>query len=39
MQPVTNKGFPAAAFRLRDLRFVMRENIVHAAAMNVDLFA
>ena len=39
MQPVAHELFPAAAFRLRDLRFVMRENVVHPAAMNVELLA
>ena len=40
MQPVAHKLFPGAAFGLRDLRFVMRENIVvHAAAVNIELLA
>ncbi len=37
MQPVAHKFFPGAAFALRDLRLVMRENIVHAAAVDIDL--
>src|SRR2546423_7801899 len=38
MRPVANELFPAATFRLRDLRFMMRKDIVHAAAMKIDLF-
>src|SRR5450432_2931526 len=39
MQPVADELLPAAAFRLRDLRLVMRKDVVHPAAMNVELFA
>ena len=31
--------FSRSRLPLRDLRFVMRENVIHAAAMNIDLFA
>ena len=39
MQPVTDEFFAGDAFALRDLRFVMRENVIDATAMNVDLIA
>src|SRR5882724_7311938 len=39
MEPAAHKLFPRASFRLRDLCFVMRENIVHPAAMNIELIA
>src|ERR1700731_2332108 len=39
MQPVLHKLFPGYAFTLRTLRFVMWENIVHAAAVDIDLIA
>src|SRR3954462_15069737 len=37
MQPITDEFFPGASLRLRNLRFVMRKNIVHPAAMNIEL--
>src|SRR5262245_41009270 len=39
MQPVTYEFFSGDPFALADLRLVMRENVVDAAAMNVDLIA
>ena len=39
MQPVAYEFFSGDPFRLRDLGFVMRENVIHAAAMNIDLIA
>src|SRR5437870_9325699 len=39
MQPIVHELFPGHAFALRDLGFVMREDVVHSAAMNVDLVA
>src|ERR1043166_4784128 len=39
VQPIAHELFPGHAFALRDLRFVVRKNVVHAAAMNVDLIA
>ena len=39
MQPVTDEFFSGDAFALRDLRFVMRENVIDATAMDVDLIA
>ena len=39
VQPVAHEFFPVHAFALRDLRFVMRKNIVDAAAVNIDLLA
>src|SRR4029079_6730466 len=39
MQPVTDELFARASLPLRYLHFVMRENVVHAAAMNIELFA
>src|SRR5207237_6971492 len=39
VQPIADKLFAGYAFALRDLGFVMRENIVHAAAVDVDLIA
>ena len=37
MQPVTDEFFFGDAFALRDFRFVMRENIIDAAAMDIEL--
>ena len=37
VHPGADETVPGAAFGLRDLGFVMGENVVHAAAMNVDL--
>src|ERR1700686_1021394 len=39
VQPVTHEFLAGAAFALCDLCFVMRENVVDAAAVNVDLIA
>src|SRR2546428_3898543 len=39
VQPVTHEFFAGAAFALSDLRFMMRENVVHAAAVDVNLIA
>src|SRR6266513_5831510 len=39
VQPVTDEFLSGHAFALRDLRFVMRENIIDAASMNIDLVA
>src|SRR5438132_410901 len=39
MQPIAHEFLAGHTFALRDLRFVMRENVVHAAAVNVDLIA
>ena len=39
MNPIAHKGLSRGALALRDLVFVMRENQVHAAAMNVKGFA
>ena len=39
MQPVAHEFFPRDALSLRDLRFVMRENVIDTAAVNIDLFA
>ena len=39
MQPVANEFFARYPFALRDLRFVMREDVIDAAAMDVDLVA
>src|SRR6266404_6516820 len=39
MQPVVHELFSGHAFALRDLRFVVRKNVVHPAAMDVDLIA
>jgi hypothetical protein len=39
MQPVLHELFSRHAFALRDLRFMVRENIVDTAAVNVDLIA
>ena len=39
MQPVANELFPGHAFALCDLRFVMREDVIDAAAVDVDLIA
>ena len=36
VQPVAHKLSARAAFALRDLRFVMREDIVHAAAVDIE---
>src|SRR2546430_10140152 len=37
MQPVTDEFFSGHAFALCDFRFVMREDIIDAAAMDIDL--
>jgi hypothetical protein len=37
MQPVADELLPRASFRLCDLRFVMRKNVVHPAAVNIEL--
>src|SRR3981081_766386 len=37
MQPVAHKFLSSAALALRDLRFVVRKNVVDAAAVNVHL--
>src|SRR4051794_14438611 len=39
MQPVTHELLSRHAFALRDLRLVMREDVIDAAAMDVDLIA
>src|SRR5215470_1598904 len=39
MQPVMNEFFSRDTFALCDLCFVMRKNVINAAAMNVDLIA
>src|SRR5437764_10805640 len=39
MQPVPDESLSCDAFALRDLCFVVRENIIDTAAMNVDLIA
>src|SRR5471032_1160334 len=39
MQPVADKLLSGHTFRLGNLRFVMRENVIHAAAMNIELLA
>ena len=39
MQPVAHEFFPSDAFALRDLRLVMRENVIHSTAVDVDLIA
>src|SRR5438270_12325068 len=39
VHPIPDEFFPRASFRLRDLCFVVRENIIHAAAMNIELIA
>ena len=39
MQPVAHEFFPGDAFALRNLRFVMGENVIDAAAVNIDLIA
>ena len=39
MQPVAHKLFPGHAFRLRNFRFVMREDVIYSAAMDIDLIA
>ena len=37
VQPVTDEFFFCDAFTLCDFRFVMRENIIDAAAMDIEL--
>ena len=37
MQPIADKLFSAAAFRLRDFGFMMRKDVVLPAAMNIEL--
>ena len=39
MQPIAHEFLAGHTFALRDLRFMMRENVVHPAAVNVDLIA
>ncbi len=39
VQPVAHKPFSSHAFALGNLRFVVRKNVVHAAAVDVDLIA
>ena len=39
MQPVPDESLSCDAFALRDLCFVVRENIIDTAAMNVDFIA
>src|ERR1700693_318319 len=39
MKPVAHKFLAGDAFTLRDLGFVMRKNVIDAAAVNVDLIA
>ena len=39
MQPVTDEFLSSDAFALCDLCFVMRKNVIHTAAMNIDLIA
>src|SRR5512132_214847 len=39
MQPVTDEFLSGHAFALCDFRLVMRENIIDAAAMDIDLIA
>ena len=39
MQPVAHELLSRYAFALRDLRFVMREDVIDAAAVDVDLIA
>src|ERR1700731_3142420 len=39
MEPHPHEFFAGHAFALRDLRFVMRENVVHATAVDIDLIA
>ncbi len=39
MQPVARKFFFGDTFTLRDLRFVMRENVIDSTAVDVDLIA
>src|SRR5437660_10237999 len=39
VQPHSHKLFSGHAFALRDLRFVVRKDIVYTAAMDVDLIA
>ena len=39
MHPVAHKFFPGHAFALRNLCFMMRKNVIDAAAVNVELIA
>src|SRR4051812_44619273 len=39
VKPVTNEFLPGHAFGLCDLGFVVRENIIDTATMNIDLVA
>ena len=39
MEPVAHKFLARAGFRLRDLGFMMGEDVVDAAAMDIDLWA
>src|ERR1051326_5807702 len=39
MHPVAHELLPGHAFALRNLSFVMREDVVYSAAVNVDLIA
>ena len=39
VKPVAHEFFSGDAFRLGDLRLVMRENVIDAAAVDIDLIA
>ena len=39
VQPVAHELFAGAAFGLGDLGFVVRENVVYATSMNIELLA
>src|ERR1700740_1376461 len=37
MQPIADERFTGATLRLSDLRFMMRKQVIDAAAMDIDL--